>query len=400
MWLYLIIFLALVVGLIYLVQLYLSGNNSYWPKKGVALVKPGEAASIFELLTKRKTIVGMDEEYYKKFKALGVKFGGIMEFRRPIVYVIDLDLVKQILVKDFDHFVDRRKFELGNEPILRNMLTILEGQEWKDVRAVMSPTFTTGKIKRMFKHFNECGKSLHEYVKAKPELSEGSGEYKIIVQDVVSRFAVDVIGSTAFGMQTCALKDPDSIFYKMARLSSDITFSKITKGFFSLFAPKLASLLRFSIVEPVSVGFFTAILTTALKEREISNEKRDDFLQLMIEARKGELKTDESELDTFEKDAEIKSQTKSKIQLTDDVVIAQCVLFFVAGFDTVGSLVSFAAYLLAIHQDMQEKIFDEVEKYIDQKTGDIEYDDVGKLGYLDMFISGWWGLYTYTYMTL
>ena len=35
------------------------------------------------------------------------------------------------------------------EKINRMMLTALRGQQWKDVRSVVSPAFTTGKIKRV-----------------------------------------------------------------------------------------------------------------------------------------------------------------------------------------------------------------------------------------------------------
>jgi hypothetical protein len=145
MWLQLIIFLALVAGLYYLLNLYLGGNNSYWPKRSVAFVKPGEVGTLFDLIMRKKTVVGMDHEYYRRFKSLGVKFGGIMEARKPVVYAVDPDFIKQILVKDFDHFVDRRKMALGSDRLMNKMLSLLEGQEWKDVRSTMSPTFTTGK---------------------------------------------------------------------------------------------------------------------------------------------------------------------------------------------------------------------------------------------------------------
>ena len=32
------------------------------------------------------------------------------------------------------------------------MLTVMRGQEWKDVRSSVTPTFTTGKIKRVLSH--------------------------------------------------------------------------------------------------------------------------------------------------------------------------------------------------------------------------------------------------------
>jgi cytochrome P450 len=213
--------------------------------------------------------------------------------------------------------------------------------------------------------------------------------HNLIVQDVVNRFTVDVIGATAFGMDTKALKESNSLFYQMARRSSDMSFLRAVKIFILMFAPKVASLLNLSMMDHVSLDFFASILTKALKDRENSNEKWDDFLQLMIEAKKGELKVDESELDAFEKEAQIQSQSKTKTQLTDELAIAQSVLFFIAGFDTVGAFVSFAVYIMAIHQDIQQKLYDEVQTHINKETGEMEYDSVGKLEYMDMVLSGW-----------
>lgn len=73
--------------------------------------------------------------------------------------VRDLDLVKQVMVKDFDHFVDHRPF-VDTDPLFSKSLFFLNGQEWKDMRTVLSPTFTSGKIKRMFHHFVESGEKL------------------------------------------------------------------------------------------------------------------------------------------------------------------------------------------------------------------------------------------------
>jgi len=384
------VFAALIVGLYYLISFYLSSNNSYWPKRGVSLVTPTQAATIWELLTKKKTLVGVDDEYYKIFKERGVKYGGIMEFRKPTLFIMDLDLIKQVCVKDFDHFVDRRPIMI-HEPVIENMLTSLEGQQWKDVRSILSPTFTTGKIKRMFQHFNSCGKNILTYVtKTKvPSSGDKDGSYTVTIQDVVSRYTVDVIGATAFGMDTGALKDSQSIFYKMAKRAQQFEYLRMMRWFMYFSLPKLANYLKLEVTNE-SWKFFTEILRKALKERQESKEKRDDFLQLIIEASKGELASEEGDAteDAFEKDAQLNNSKSSKITLNDDMAISQCVLFFVVGFDTVSSLVNFAAYLMAIHQDIQERVSEEVEKNIDEKTGNIEYDSFGKMEYLDKFVSG------------
>lgn len=63
----------------------------------------------------------------------------------------DLELVKNILVKDFDHFVDRRPLDLSKKAnkYFEGMLMTMTGEKWKSMRAIMSPVFTSGKLKTM-----------------------------------------------------------------------------------------------------------------------------------------------------------------------------------------------------------------------------------------------------------
>ena len=63
----------------------------------------------------------------------------------------DLELVKNILVKDLDHFVDRRPLDLSKKAnkYFEGMLMTMTGEKWKSMRAIMSPVFTSGKLKTM-----------------------------------------------------------------------------------------------------------------------------------------------------------------------------------------------------------------------------------------------------------
>ncbi|XP_076330777.1 cytochrome P450 3A18-like [Tachypleus tridentatus] len=62
--------------------------------------------------------------------------------------VAEPELIKLITVKDFHVFSDRRVFEMG-DPILDKMLTIQTGEEWRQTRSLISPTFGSGKMKKM-----------------------------------------------------------------------------------------------------------------------------------------------------------------------------------------------------------------------------------------------------------
>merc|ERR1711911_222281 len=68
----------------------------------------------------------------------------------------DIDIAKKILIKDFDHFVDRTMFGLKFDEnveadrIFSQMFMFSKGDDWKSGRTMMSPVFTTGKLKLMY----------------------------------------------------------------------------------------------------------------------------------------------------------------------------------------------------------------------------------------------------------
>lgn len=55
-------------------------------------------------------------------------------------------------------------------------------------------------------------------------------------------------------------------------------------------------------------------------------------------------------------------------------------------YDTVANLLSESVYLLALNEDVQTKLYCEVDEYA--KSGEISYEDASKMEYMEMFISG------------
>ena len=87
--------------------------------------------------------------------------------------------------------------------------------------------------------------------------------------------------------------------------------------------------------------------------------KRDDFVHLMMEAQAGTLKAEVNEMESFEKDAMFSNENSAtKVGMSDllddDGIVANCVLFILAGFDTTQSLLLFCAYALALNPDVQK----------------------------------------------
>ena len=76
--------------------------------------------------------------------------------RHASLVINDLQLAKRILIKDFEHFTDRT--DLGNttdieneaDRVFRQSFILLKGDAWKTQRSIMTPVFTSGKLKLMF----------------------------------------------------------------------------------------------------------------------------------------------------------------------------------------------------------------------------------------------------------
>lgn len=75
---------------------------------------------------------------------------GYYKVTSPGIMVRDLDLIKDILIKDFPSF-QQNDIDFNNDEILsKNPFVIPGGEEWKATRAVLSPLFTLNKCKLLF----------------------------------------------------------------------------------------------------------------------------------------------------------------------------------------------------------------------------------------------------------
>lgn len=73
-------------------------------------------------------------------------------------------------------------------------------------------------------------------------------------------------------------------------------------------------------------------------------------------------------------------------KLTDEEVMAQCIVFIMAGYETTGNLLTFTAYLLAMNPDIQDRLINEIKKYSSKHPSATSYDRIQEIGYLEMVI--------------
>ena len=83
---------------------------------------------------------------------------------------------------------------------------------------------------------------------------------------------------------------------------------------------------------------------------------------------------------------EAKDNEKS-IELSIDDLIAQCLVFIIAGLSSSGTLMGFVAHELALNPEIQEKLRNKVDTLMENEGSDISYEIDLKMKYMDIVIS-------------
>jgi hypothetical protein len=157
------IILVLVVSLsaIFIaLYLYFTRNFKFWQNLGIPYVQPTPFVGNLKECAFQKLHIGKHlQQIYEQHS--DKPYVGIFSFDKPILLIHDLELVKNILVKDAQYFVDHIvTVDEKLDPLFSKALFVTKGQIWRQWRTNLTPVFTSGKIKMMFYLVDTCGKEL------------------------------------------------------------------------------------------------------------------------------------------------------------------------------------------------------------------------------------------------
>lgn len=173
------IFISLIL-LATAIYLYLRHVYSYWSRNGFPYLEPSIPAGNLNRLAKREQSFGVN--IFELYKQSTEPFVGIYMAFKPALLVRDADLTHNMLTTNFSSFHDRGVYcNPKYDPMSENLFA-MSGNRWKTMRAKLSPTFTTGKLKAMFPTLMAEGDKLVNYL-------EKSAVNKDIVEmkDLMSR---------------------------------------------------------------------------------------------------------------------------------------------------------------------------------------------------------------------
>nr|ATN29095.1 CYP6HM2 [Apolygus lucorum] len=307
---------------------------------------------------------------YKQFPT--ERFYGRYNLRKPTLVVRDPALVESVTIKDFSHMNNRN---IGLDPDnnkLSKHLVNYRDEKWRALRNKLTPTFSSGKLKGMQPQLIKCAESL---VKFLSNLKQGE---VIDMKEISGRFAVDVVSSCAFGLDLDIINHPEeNKFYEVGiKVFQPSYFLK----YFTLLQQYLAPLfkkLRVRAVDKKLEEFFIDAIDKTVKYREENKANRQDFLQLLYDLKK--------------KDDELLKKGEPK-PLDDGVfdhttLVSNAFIFLGAGYETTATTLGFLFYELAKQPSLQDKIYREVMTVLGKHGGNLTFDAVGELNYLDQVVA-------------
>ncbi|KAI8340558.1 cytochrome P450 [Chlamydoabsidia padenii] len=268
---------------------------------------------------------------YLRMKALHDKYGTIVKANPTTIAISDKDLIKDILTKE--DLPKGPAYGLLQEDGKQTLFDTRDKGFHKQRRRVVSPAFSVKYLNSLEQFMDSCTEAfINRIDRDIANTKVGQDGYGTVdIWALLGYVALDIIGSTAFG-ESFHMVDTSDHFIPVA----------ITKGM--RFAPKLilypfiGKLVRLFRLNqsPEFDKFMRDLIIKRLK----SDKRRDDILQILIDTQQAAHQED---------------------RLTVDAIIAEVVLFLIAGSETTSNTTGFAIIALLQHPDKLARLQAEID---------------------------------------
>ena len=312
------------------------------------------------------------EKWMAQYRPTFITYLGI----KPVMVTEDLEVIQSVLVKNFDSFMNNHLTPIKLKKIHESMIVNLCDEEWRRVRRIMSPTFSSKKLRMMSPLIQESSERLKNKMAGVSDTNSTVDVWKWF-----GMFTMEVTLATAFGRDISLESNEKNDLFKVADsvLNAGRTSGKTVKRerFYTLLSHSswVAPFLQFFARRSKMIQSWDYLEKIALKlieDRrnimETTESTFKDFLQLMLEA--------------YDEDG----KAKSSRYLSNIEIVAAVVVIMLAGYDTTTNALSYTAYLLALNPAIQDNLIKEINNYYEANPDSSLYDAAENIEYVNMVL--------------
>lgn len=192
------------------------------------------------------------------------------------------------------------------------------------------------------------------------------------IKDILGRFTTDVIGSCAFGLECNSLKDPNAEFRVKSRKVFDEPRNPAWKAIIINSFRETARKLHIKAISEDTSEFFMGIVKDTIAYRENNVVNRNDFMHLLIQLKNNGMLEDGGKVGT----------------ITTEEIAAQAFIFFLAGFETSSTALTYCLYELSLQPEVQEKARQSVKTVMKKHGNEFTYEAMMEMDYIENCING------------
>lgn len=319
-------FALIILAIVRVIYLLMIKNRKYFIQQNIRFENgyPTLATMYLSILGKilapsTKSLQNIYQKHSRNRKFIGInQIGG-----RPLLMIMDPDLICDITIKNFDCFVDHIfQFDKDLDPLVGHSLFNMSGQQWQKMRNTLSGLFTGNKLRRMLPLMNNCITDLNAYIRTEIGKKPKADGLEFNMNDLMLRFETDVITKFAFGIQCNALHESENKLYKIAK---EISYAPLgIRSYVMVAFPKIAAWLRMNVFNDPFVKCLRSMIDHTIEEREKKSIVGHDLLNLLLLAKQSKSNEPEKENNNNQYDG---STAKTMEKLKGEV-LKFCFYFF------------------------------------------------------------------------
>ncbi|KAF5285082.1 hypothetical protein FQA39_LY16771 [Lamprigera yunnana] len=359
------------IGFLYF---YVKKELTFWKNKGVFTMEPSFLiGNAKDLILTKESISGAIANFYDLMKKKSIPYGGFYFLTKPIFVPVDIELIKRIMIHDFDHFTGHLVDSYESDPLSKHLFA-LKGEPWKQLRQKLSPAFTPSKTKMTFPIAQKSVNHLIDLVKSELKTEDSVLE----VHRLIVKYTINVTISTLFGLESKELKNEDTEFQKVSEVFFKENLKDSVVRTLMFLCPNLLAFFKVRSIPKNIANFFIKLTNDITTYREENNIVRQDIMHLLLQI-KNNVKIGDNEVGI------VKDRNNTgNVSLSAMEIAAQCFVFFMGGYETTASAITFCLYELATNPDKQQKVREEIIITLKNHNGELTYDAIQQLTYLDM----------------
>lgn len=340
---------------------YVQRVYSYWKFYKIPFEKPIFPFGNLKVFFRDKTLAEHLSSYYRRYKNSGPLIG-LFFFLEPMLLITDLNLIQNILIRDFQH---SNIYDVSRDPLAANLFN-LDYETWKPLRLKLASAFSEKNIKQMFTQMVDVTNKLIEQLQ---NSIKTNAQVEIEINDWMTRYTMDVTDACVLGLNCHTLNNSnEKLLHFGKRVCDRPNMTPYRNALINQFR-SLIGFFGFRTHYKEVTEYFLEMVKRTVKYRESNNETHRDLMNILIKLK----------------------NSKTKIeQMTIEEVAAQAYVFFLGGFISTSSTLMYCLHELSMQnqRNIQDKARQEICSILEKHNGKLTQKALKEMHFIDQIIQG------------